>query len=88
MSGRSGAGQNQDRALHPLGVRVLVGSHHDSGKNSKNRELKSTVVHIELPATLLDYFLQSNKSNINRPGQCKNSSICQSAGLLIPRSSV
>jgi len=35
-------------------------------KNSKHRELASTFEHIELPATLLDYFLRSNKSNINQ----------------------
>ena len=32
----------------------------------KNRELKSTFERIELPAKLLDYFLRSNKSNINQ----------------------
>jgi len=37
-------------------------------KNSQNWELKSTkrFEHIELPAKLLDYFLRSNKSNINQ----------------------
>ena len=28
--------------------------------------LKKKIEHIELPAKLLDYFLQSNKSNINQ----------------------
>jgi len=35
-------------------------------KNSKHRELTSTFEHIELPATLVDYFLRSNKSNVNQ----------------------
>ena len=30
------------------------------------KELKSTFEHIELPVKLLDYFLRSNKSNVNR----------------------
>ena len=37
-----------------------------SGKNNKNRELKSTFEYIELRAKLLDYFLRSNTSNINQ----------------------
>ena len=41
------------------------GRRFDSGKNSNNRELKSTFEHIELPAKQLDYFLRSNKSNMN-----------------------
>jgi len=38
----------------------------DSGKNSKNRELKSTFEHIELPAKPLNYFGPINKININQ----------------------
>ena len=45
------------------------GRRFDSGKNSKHRELKSTFEHIELAAKLLDYFLRSNKSNINQSMQ-------------------
>ena len=30
--------------------------------------------HIELPAKLLDYFLRSNKSNIDQLGSCSNMS--------------
>ena len=41
------------------------GRRFDLGKNSKNRELESTFEHIELPAKLLDYFLRSDKGNIN-----------------------
>jgi len=33
---------------------------------SKHRELKSTFDHIELRAKLLDYYLRSNRSNINQ----------------------
>ena len=32
----------------------------------KIRELKSTFIHIKLPAKLLDYFLRRNKSNVNQ----------------------
>jgi len=37
-----------------------------SGKNSKNKTSKFTFEHIKLRAKLLDYFLRSNKSNINQ----------------------
>jgi len=40
---------------------------------SKNRELKYTFQHIELPAKLLDDFLRSNKSNINQKQANKKS---------------
>jgi len=37
-----------------------------SGKHFKHRKLKSTFEHKELPAKPLEYFLRSNKSNINQ----------------------
>jgi len=42
------------------------GRQFDSGKNSKNRELKSTFEYIMLPAKLLDYFLWSKKATTIR----------------------
>ena len=46
--------------------RLSRGRRFDSGKNSKNRELKSIFARIELPAKLLNCFLHSNISHINQ----------------------
>ena len=45
---------------------LFGGRRFDSSKNSKNRKLKSTFENIKLPAELRDYFLRSNKRNINQ----------------------
>jgi len=46
---------------------------HKKGKRKRNvkknpifTNLKKKIVHIELPAKLIDYFIRNNKSNVNQ----------------------
>ena len=59
------------RNLVERGARkALLETLHTQKKNDRKKpistNLKKRFEHIELPAKLLDYFLRSNKSNINQ----------------------
>ena len=63
-----GMATNRHRSLVERGGNKAVLTLHKQKKSQKKtifNNLKKTFEHIELPAKLLDYFLRSNKSNIN-----------------------
>jgi len=71
---RNGDNQAQEPGLG-RGKKSFVRDLAHTHKHKKNQKktiftnLKNRFEHIELPAKLLDYFLRSNKSNINQIAQ-------------------
>ena len=68
---RNGDNQAQEPDLERRKKGFVRDLAHTKTKNRKNPIFKNLKKRFELPAKLLDYFLRSNKSNINQSRQVK-----------------
>jgi len=65
-----GMATTRNKSLVERGARkaLLETLHTQKKKNPIFTNLKKKIDHVEFPAKLLDYFLRSNRSNINQSG--------------------